>query len=491
MNTKKNLTEIMEEENLTITDLLEYLQVNEEMVRAAAKSKENEKVYGKIRLTPVSFSKISAFIQKAKSKLAAKKLEKQERKLATLKERIAEGAISKDQLARIAFKVAQLEEKLNALKYQSRVEGKVLNRALKIKKAMQEQIVLASDDLYYFEKNPFTPNEKSVNNQERSSIAEQLDQNLNEDVPNKTETLSMADQLDEELNKEVPPVTTTQAKEEKPISMAEQLDQNLRESSPVSEPAAMSASEVAPYDDQVQIDSEVYQSALDAKKRRIAEENHQLDNYLLNGAANTYHLKHDEIIQDRPTLTQDKEQLEQALSSLRDSASNDYIRREYQRDLDRVNELLRNSNTSRTENVSSHAMNAPVDASLTDLIKAAEEEERRAQELADQARLAKEEALQAAREKDEKQRMALETDERYRQLLQEAKVTIEARSQRARERAEQERLELARNRELVDGIRRDSQEIAAKVAQRQNDISQLESVLGQYKGDNTSRSSMR
>lgn len=489
MNTKKKIAELMDEYDLELTDLMDYLTINKKMVKKAAKKKEEEKEYSKIRLTPVSFSKVGTFFQKGllrlKSKRAAAKLETQEEKLASLQERIAEGAISKDQLARIAFKVAQLEEKIHTLQYQSRVEGKVLNRALKLRGAMKDQLVLGSDDLYYFEKNPFTPNEKVANNQEPSPLAEQLDQDLKESVSEKEETLSMADQLNEELNKDVPPAMEPQMEKQEPMSMKDQLDQNLGESSVASKPVE------TPYDDQVQIDSEVYQSALEAKKKRIAEENHQLDNYLLNGGGNTYHLKHDEIIQDRPTLTQDKEQLEQALSSLRDSASNDYIRREYQRDLDRVNELLRNSNTSRTENVSSHAMNAPVDASLTDLIKAAEEEERRAQELADQARLAKEEALQAAREKDEKQRMALETDERYRQLLQEAKVTIEARSQRARERAEQERLELARNRELVDGIRRDSQEIAAKVAQRQNDISQLESVLGQYKGDNTSRSSMR
>lgn len=465
-----------------LEELIKANKLDIKDVDSIAKKKENDEEPKKIKLSPLSFTKVSKFFTKCRFALLSNNLSKKQTELAGLQKEVASSTMSEKDVERVALKIAKLEEKINVLEYKKRSYSSLLGRALKVKQNMLSNMVYHSDNLYKFEKNPFDKEVTVENNgQTNMSISDQLDKTMAESDNSLLEEPKTSLTIDEQLNNNL-------SVEQKPsISIGEQLTQVLNNDQMVENENVETS----------HVDLMAYQTAKQNRNKKVEPEN--IDSYLSN--PNTYHLKKDEIVQDylktsplglpahetektvpsTPTtfddslkyssLEKDKSQLEAALSSLSSSSQDDYIRREYQQDLDKVLEEMANKKVS--VNVES--------LSLNDLIKNAEIEEQKAQEIADLARLAREDAVQAAREKDEKERLSAEADERYGRLLKEAKEVIEERSLRARTRMAQEQAELDKNKSLAEGIRKDSQAIDAKVAERQRDISQLEVVLSQYR----------
>lgn len=499
MKTEEIIAEILKKSNIDIKEIERSMKQNDE-------SQEPKK----IRLAPLSFGKVSNFFTKARQFMLTKKIDAKQAELDSYKKDIVEVPMSEHDVQKVAMKMARLEGKIKALQYRKRVSANTMGRALKLKQEMLNNMEYHSGELYKFTANPFE-NKTSEKKSEKLTISleDQLDQKLNDTKKEEEKVISLNDFA--KSTKERKQDTTT-------LSIEEQLDQELSQSN-----QKKSSLEDTTYN--LSITPEDFDKI---KKERKDISNRYLGNY---------HLKKDQIIQDEPinavetqmaipalpeadrgyhgimaganersnvsqaerdylnshsytspTLEDEKRALEREVASRNNIYGDDYIRADYQKQLDRVTELIEQQagSTLRSSNSVNVRHNDEVVEPLEDLIKLAEEEEKRAQEIADQARLAKEEALQAAREKEEKERLSAATDERYGQLLNEAKLAIEARSQRARSRMEQEQAELERNKNLTAGIRRDAQAIDAKVAQRQNEISQLESVLGQYRNESSS-----
>lgn len=382
----------------------------------------------KIKLSPLSFTKVQMFFVKAQIWVNEKKITRQEKKLTNFKEKVANSDLTEEDLNRISMKMARISTRVDILKEIRTRLSNVKSNAIKVKATMAENMSYNSEGIYGFINNPFPEVEKTVENVDP--------------IRNRK---SMNAQVEEMLN----PIAAT----------PEEADETDTKTYFSSSSRNVESEEIAPKPD---ITPSRYQTAIDKKRDESKRNtgsgtnsyNTNLDEYLynINNNGNNYHLRQPDIIQDNADLP---------LFGVEKNVALRGERLEEHRNLD-----LSSSPVSRL----------PVD-SLADLMKETKSTKESLVQLQREADLAKTAASQALIEKNQLEKERAAQEKEYKLLVEEAQKRAEEQRRMVLRRAEEERLAIEQNNALEQQIRRESEGIARENAARARQLEELRAFL--------------
>lgn len=432
----------------------------------------------RIKLSPLSFERVQKVIVRLQLWYANHKIESRKQKLEKIQEKVDNSLFTEKDIERISLKIARLEEDIKIGEMRKSSLKDLPHRKLMAREKMFEGIQNNGMDFYGFQEGPFSKTKiNGSKSKSGSSIAEQLHDRAHNYHEEGTKASSMGEQLNRRtgIKESKEDTLVPYIDEEDLISLNERknLGNNVTYSLKKDEiiqdvPISSTLSK--------SIGSETVKPHLENSGFNSIEEPPRL-------AQPTYQKPKEEISIDaylnrRPTLLEDKENLENALKSLKDG--DEYIKKEILSDLTKVNREIDSSVNQEIESSNVHSSSVFENSkiqSLDDMVKEAQQNEAQAALLAKEANKMREEALLASAEKSQLEKERAAQLEEEKRLLSEAKIKIEERNRSAREKVEKEQSEIERNRTLAAEIRDESKNIADENARRAQQLASLREFL--------------